>query len=52
MRSFDAYFTLEKLEVFCLVAKLQSVTRAAAQLCVVLVHIGKAVVKSPYRQDT
>ncbi|RZF25786.1 LysR family transcriptional regulator [Paraburkholderia sp. UYCP14C] len=34
MRMFDPYFTLQKLEVFCLVAELQSVTRAADRLCV------------------
>jgi LysR family transcriptional regulator, low CO2-responsive transcriptional regulator len=34
MRAFDPYFTLQKLEVFCLVAELQSVTRAADRLCV------------------
>lgn len=34
MRAFDPYFTLQKLEVFCRVAELQSVTRAAEQLCV------------------
>ncbi|CAD6544943.1 HTH-type transcriptional activator CmpR [Paraburkholderia hiiakae] len=34
MRTFDPYFTLQKLEVFCLVAELQSVTRAADRLCV------------------
>ncbi|QBR04127.1 LysR family transcriptional regulator [Paraburkholderia pallida] len=34
MRGFDPYFTLQKLEVFCLVAELQSVTRAAELLCV------------------
>lgn len=34
MRAFDPYFTLQKLEVFCLVAELQSVTRAAERLCV------------------
>lgn len=34
MRAFDPYFTLQKLEVFCLVVELQSVTRAADRLCV------------------
>ena len=34
MRALDSYFTLQKLEVFCLVVELQSVTRAAEQLCV------------------
>ncbi len=34
MRSFDSHLTLQKLEVLCLVAELQSVTRAAEQLCV------------------
>lgn len=34
MRGFDAQLTLQKLEVFCTVAELQSVTRAAAQLCI------------------
>ncbi|MFM0283828.1 LysR family transcriptional regulator [Paraburkholderia sediminicola] len=34
MRRFDSHLTLQKLEVFCLVAELQSVTRTAEQLCV------------------
>lgn len=34
MRGFDAQLTLQKLEVFCTVAELQSVTRAAAKLCI------------------
>jgi DNA-binding transcriptional LysR family regulator len=34
MRAFDPYFTLQKLEVFCLVVELQSVTRASERLCV------------------
>lgn len=34
MRAFDPYFTLQKLEVFCLVVELQSVTRASEHLCV------------------
>src|SRR5580698_19292 len=34
MRAFDPYFTLQKLEVFCLFVDLQSVTRASERLCV------------------
>jgi len=34
MRAFDPYFTLQKLEVFCLVVELQSVTSASERLCV------------------
>lgn len=34
MRGFDAQLTLQKLEVFCTVAELQSVTRAASKLCI------------------
>lgn len=34
MRGFDPYFTLQKLQVFCTVADLNSVTRAADKLCV------------------
>jgi DNA-binding transcriptional LysR family regulator len=34
MRGFDPYLTFQKLEVFCTVAELGSVTRAADQLCV------------------
>jgi DNA-binding transcriptional LysR family regulator len=34
MRALDSYFTLQKLEVFCTVVELQSVTRAADRLCV------------------
>jgi DNA-binding transcriptional LysR family regulator len=34
MRRFDCHRTLQKLEVLCLVAELQSATRAAEQLCV------------------
>lgn len=34
MRGFDSQLTLQKLEIFCLVVELQSVTRAASQLCV------------------
>lgn len=32
MRGFDSHLTLQKLEVFCVVAELQSVTRAAGHL--------------------
>lgn len=34
MRGFDTRLTLQKLEVFCAVAELQSVTRAADYLCI------------------
>lgn len=34
MRAFDTRLALQKLEVFCTVAELQSVTRAADKLCV------------------
>ncbi len=34
MRGFDPYLTLQKLEVFCTVAELGSVTRAADRLCI------------------
>ena len=34
MRGFDPYLTLQKLEVFCTVAELRSVTRAADRLCI------------------
>lgn len=34
MRGFDPYLTFQKLEVFCTVAELGSVTRAADRLCV------------------
>jgi DNA-binding transcriptional LysR family regulator len=34
MRGFDSHLTLQKLEVFCVVADLQSVTRAAEYLCI------------------
>jgi DNA-binding transcriptional LysR family regulator len=34
MRGFDSNLTLQKLEVFCVVAELQSITRAANQLCI------------------
>ncbi|MCI2807740.1 LysR family transcriptional regulator [Eoetvoesiella caeni] len=34
MRGFDTRFTLQKLEVFCVVAELQSITRASEFLCV------------------
>ena len=34
MRGFDSYLTFQKLEVFCTVVELGSVTRAAAKLCV------------------
>ncbi|NQD91669.1 LysR family transcriptional regulator [Pseudomonas sp. CrR25] len=34
MRGFDPYLTFQKLEVFCTVAQLGSVTRAADRLCV------------------
>ncbi len=34
MRSFDTHLALNKLEVFCTVAEQQSVTRAAAKLCI------------------
>lgn len=34
MRGFEAQLTFQKLEVFCTVAELHSMTRAAAQLCI------------------
>ncbi|ROZ74967.1 LysR family transcriptional regulator [Ramlibacter sp. WS9] len=34
MRGFDSNLTLQKLEVLCVVAELQSITRAADQLCI------------------
>ncbi|ANY16561.1 LysR family transcriptional regulator [Bordetella pseudohinzii] len=34
MRGFDSYLTFQKLEVFCTVAELGSVTRAADRLCI------------------
>jgi DNA-binding transcriptional LysR family regulator len=34
MRGFDSHLTLQKMEVFCVVADLQSVTRAADFLCI------------------
>lgn len=34
MRGFDTYLTFQKLEVFCCVAELRSVTRAAERLCI------------------
>ncbi|EYS97954.1 LysR family transcriptional regulator [Cupriavidus sp. SK-4] len=34
MRGFDPYLTFQKLEVFCTVAELGSVTRAADRLCI------------------
>jgi DNA-binding transcriptional LysR family regulator len=34
VRGFDSHLTLQKLEVFCVVADLQSVTRAADYLCI------------------
>lgn len=34
VRGFDSHLTLQKMEVFCVVAELQSVTRAADFLCI------------------
>ncbi len=34
MRGFDSYLTFQKLEVFCTVVELGSVTRAADRLCI------------------
>jgi LysR family transcriptional regulator, low CO2-responsive transcriptional regulator len=34
VRGFDSHLTLQKLEVFCVVADLQSITRAANHLCI------------------
>lgn len=44
MRGFDSHITLQKLEVFCVVAELQSVTRAAEYL-----YITQPVVSSHIR---